>query len=504
MDRGRKLQLFAFVVALTLYVAARIWGLTRSCLWFDEIFSVHAAEHTWDSIIKFVSLDLIHPPLFYVLLKIWIVAGGESLTWLRLFPVIFSIIAVFPFVSLCRELGLGRWTQTLAILLFAVNGSLIKYSQEVRMYSLLMCFSLFSIWLFARYFFKGQSFLPLVIVNVLMVYTHYFGWFVIVSEIALILWFQRIKWRRMAVMFGLVLVSFAPWAVALWQATGLGNGLEQNIGWMSRPGPREIATFVLNLIEPFYSQSSTAEPVSILRITLPLLLIVVTAAAIFISEFVTRETNDRHRVYFLLYFIVLPIIFVLIVSWLLPYSIWGTRHLLIVFTPFTVLIAVLVGNLPIAWFKAVAATMIILFSGYAFVLYASNDRPGKSWCSLESIVGELGTENGGIFCTFEDLAAYHIWFASRNSTGKPQIFKISNINGLREDRAYFLPRGFDGVMQVGIEEIDAPKIWIAYRAKEIKETEPPLRNFITKGYRITDRRSLTSDTETAIVLRLEK
>ena len=35
-------------IALTaLYVAARLWRLTASCLWFDEIFSVHAARHPW-------------------------------------------------------------------------------------------------------------------------------------------------------------------------------------------------------------------------------------------------------------------------------------------------------------------------------------------------------------------------------------------------------------------------------------------------------------------------
>ena len=60
------------------YVVLRLWHLTDGCLWFDEIFSVHAAEQTWSGMWSFVAQDLIHPPLFYALLKLWIGVGGEG------------------------------------------------------------------------------------------------------------------------------------------------------------------------------------------------------------------------------------------------------------------------------------------------------------------------------------------------------------------------------------------------------------------------------------------
>src|SRR5205807_8846745 len=92
-------------IALTvLYVAARLWRLTASCLWFDEIFSVHAGRHSWREMLNFVAADVVHPPLFYVLLKLWIAVGGESLTCLRLFPVLVSVAARVPPVLLCRAL----------------------------------------------------------------------------------------------------------------------------------------------------------------------------------------------------------------------------------------------------------------------------------------------------------------------------------------------------------------------------------------------------------------
>ena len=89
-----------------LYVAARLWRLTGSCLWFDELFGVHAARHSWAGLWRFTASDLIHPPLSYALLKVWTAAGGESLLWLRLFPVVASAAALVPLLLLARELRL--------------------------------------------------------------------------------------------------------------------------------------------------------------------------------------------------------------------------------------------------------------------------------------------------------------------------------------------------------------------------------------------------------------
>ena len=183
MKQNKKLQLVIIGFICLIYIALRFWHLTDSCLWFDEIFSVHAAEHHWKELFWFVAQDLIHPPLFYVFLKIWVFIGGESLFSLRLFPVVFSITAVVPFLLLCRQLKFSFPTNALALAFFAVNGSCIKYAQEVRMYSLLMCLGLFSLWLFARFVNMGKGFPTLVIINVLLVYTHYFGWLIIVSEL---------------------------------------------------------------------------------------------------------------------------------------------------------------------------------------------------------------------------------------------------------------------------------------------------------------------------------
>ena len=201
-----------------------------------------------------------------------------------------------PFVSLCIELKIGLRTRLLALFLLAVNGPLIKYAQEVRMYSLLLCLSMFSMWLFARYFVKGKSLVPLIIVNVLLVWTHYFGWFVVIAEVGTIILVQRIKWRPVLIMLAATIGSFIPWVLGVITAAGQGTGLDQNIGWLPRPVLLEIAQFKLNLIEPFYFQASNADPTSIYRVTVPILIIVASAAVAYFLHWKEHEPDEKQAV----------------------------------------------------------------------------------------------------------------------------------------------------------------------------------------------------------------
>ena len=143
--------------------------------------------------IAYIVDDVVHPPLFYVLLKIWIAVGGESLLWLKLLPVLAALATFAPFLLLCRELKLRSAEMLLAFTLVATNGYLIHYAQELRMYSLFMFLSLCSVWLFVRFFNGGseskQNLLALFVVNLLLVYTHYFGWLVVGSEFVFLLLF---------------------------------------------------------------------------------------------------------------------------------------------------------------------------------------------------------------------------------------------------------------------------------------------------------------------------
>ncbi|MDQ3710962.1 MAG: hypothetical protein M3388_01890 [Acidobacteriota bacterium] len=491
------------------YFLLRLWNLTDSCLWFDEIFSVHAAELDWQNLVWLVAQDLIHPPLFYFLLKIWIVIGGENLFWLRFFPVFFSILAVVPFLFLCRELKLNFLIIALALTFFAASGSLIKYAQEVRMYSLVLFFGLFSMWFFARFFYSGKNLWSLTLINILLVYTHYFGWFIIASEVAAILILQRTKARQILLMSAVTALNFAPWIFALLQASKINSNVAQNIGWMTKPNFAIVLQFVFDLFEPIYFEQSSADKTAILLITLPILAIVILAFGFYLAVWKSETKTDKHKIYLLLIFIFVPLLAAFVASWILPYSIWGTRHLSIVFAPTAILFAIALTKIRFWQLKTASLSLIFLLFGAAFLLQATRAEPKYIWCAWENLVLSLRQTQNEIneptkIYVFEDLVAYHFWFALRDSDSGFRVVKVNGIAGLTEDKAYFLPRGFDEVQTINENEIEGERFFIAFRDKDWNEFAPPLQNLKAKGYQIGEPQVFESQGLKAFLLEVRK
>ncbi|MBX7056017.1 MAG: hypothetical protein K1X36_13775 [Pyrinomonadaceae bacterium] len=483
----------------------RIWGLDRTCLWFDEIFSVHAAEHSWQTILSFISIDLIHPPVFYILLKLWIAIGGEGVVWMRLLPALFSCLSVFPFLMISRELKLSFWQRTTGLLIFAFNGSLIKYAQEVRMYSLLQFLSLLSIWLFVRYFIKGKSLVALVIVNLILVYSHYFGWFVVVCEVMAIAAVQRIKLRSIGIMFTVVLAGFAPWAIAVVRSVTAGADVGQNIGWMQKPGWIQILSLFTGLFEPFYYQASSAQAFTDIFVMVPIILLVLTVGSMVAINWKGNEAGFNGGSALMALFVVLPCLSAFAISWLSPYSIWGTRHLIVVFGPFALLLGMIIGNVRQIAIPAVFSLVFMTLAAAALVKQVKSEPVNYVWCAWEplTIQAQKFSSVEPIF-VFEDLVGYHAWFAVHNLQDRPRISKLGGIEGMVEDKAYFLPRGFDEITVTNATEVTAPAFWIMYREKTLDETRPPIRDLVARGFRVTDRKMMAAGTESALLIRFQK
>src|SRR5262249_30997893 len=157
-------------------VFARLWDLTSYGLFGDEVFTVWTATQDWHGLFSWVADDVVHPPAFYVLLKIWIGVGGQSLFWIKLLPALLSILSIIPLLLLCRELNVNRSAAGVSLWMMAVNAFLIGHAQEARMYSLLQLLALLSLWLFAMLLNRrrGGSGIQIALgaCNLLLVFTH--------------------------------------------------------------------------------------------------------------------------------------------------------------------------------------------------------------------------------------------------------------------------------------------------------------------------------------------
>jgi hypothetical protein len=533
-------QLILTALLVALYAAVRLWHLTATCLWFDEIFSVHAARHSWAGLWSFAAADLIHPPLFYALLKLWAAAFGDSLLWLRLFPALTAIAALVPFLLLARELRLTLAETNAALLLMAANGYLVKYAQELRMYSLLLLLTLASLWLLAKLTGSARDmrerpprqlgrppdstrrapaklFLALGLVNLLLVYTHYYGWLVVACEGALLLFKDRRRLPPFLLTVAALALLFAPWVAACAQASGEGGGLAQNVGWIARPRAAELAEAFALFNEPFYFQQSSDQPLyarggallGLLLVGLPILALLARALRGGKNE-CTRPADIEHEgerqgsvegeserrrdaVVFLALFTLLPVVLAFAASLVLPFSVWGTRHLIVAAGPYFMLAGVALARLRPLWLKSGA--LVLLCCWYFFVgalLLATRGEGDYIWCAWESLArsalrDETGTRAAARtvnLYAFEDLVAYHLWFAldSAHATGV-RVVVLKGVPGVAEDPAYFLPRRFDGVTPARADTINDERFWAAFRDAAWDESRPPLSLFAARGYR---------------------
>lgn len=122
----------------------RLIALNQS-LWLDEATTAKVVHLSFSEIIRTFSVNDFHPPLYYFLMKIWTGIAGYSEISLRLPSVLFSLAAGFTIYKIANLLkkGSGIW----AAAFFLFNPLILYYSQEARMYMmivLLMSLALFS------------------------------------------------------------------------------------------------------------------------------------------------------------------------------------------------------------------------------------------------------------------------------------------------------------------------------------------------------------------------
>jgi uncharacterized membrane protein len=497
-DKASSFSLLLFLSVIVLFIAARLWQLTTSCLWFDEIFSIHAARHDWRHMFQFVAADLIHPPLFYALLKIWIAIGGESPLWLRLLPVLCSVAAIAPFVMLCRALKLTRQQITVALLLLAVNGYLIKYAQEVRMYSLLFFLTCTSLWLVVRFSQPDSKAIPLwlalTLVNLLLVYSHYAGWIVVFFELFFIMFWRRERATKFRLTVMALIVAYLPWLYLMSIAKEPGRGLAQNIGWVTRPGPGDLIQFFASLNIPFLFRQSTARSLNDIWSICVSLLVIGVPLAFLVWKTFKNPRADTQLTKLLLFFALSPVVLVFALSWVLPHSVWGSRHLIIVAVPYAILVAIALTKLSIAWLRTVCLILVACWVMLNGAITLIKRPPTFTWCtweplSREVVKAETGKAELVQIYAFEDLVAYHLWFALAHTKQEvhPERFKVhvvKGVPGLREDPAFFLPRRFYEIETQDGATIKGESIWLAFRDAQFNAGKPPLSTITAQGFEI--------------------
>ncbi|MBD8272797.1 glycosyltransferase family 39 protein [Pseudomonas fluorescens] len=124
-----------WVPILALAMVLRFYHLTSAAIWGDEGSSLLLSEYAVSDLWFHAAHD-VHPPLYFLLLRGWIEMFGDSIWSIRSMSAIPGAVVVGLGIWLTRQLSTRR-AAVLAGILLALLPTAVRYSQEVRMYSLL-------------------------------------------------------------------------------------------------------------------------------------------------------------------------------------------------------------------------------------------------------------------------------------------------------------------------------------------------------------------------------
>ena len=219
-----------FLLAGILLLAAclRFALLGQHSLWSDEIFVVWITRFAWRDLLHVVGAVDFHPPLYYLLMKVWIGVAGTGETVLRIPSAVASVLTVGVTYALMRKVASVR-VSLLGAFLLSVSPFHIMAAQEARMYPLAGALIVGSTWAIADAVDQGGVLRWIVYAALAlpMVYTSYLAALVLVAHGAWIAGWNRRHLRGWLAALGGVACLYAPWLPSLWTQVGQAHGLSE-------------------------------------------------------------------------------------------------------------------------------------------------------------------------------------------------------------------------------------------------------------------------------------
>ncbi len=241
------------LVLILLGFGLRLTRLGEQSLWYDEgVTWLLSQMRSLVELVRWTAAD-IQPPLYYLLIWATDLLFGQSEWALRFPAAIFNTLTIPLIYVLARRLfpaqhGRLPW---LAAAIFTLSPLMVYYSQEARMYSLLVFEASLSSYLLLKILAPNQLtnqptnyspfaihnspftirhslFFPLLyaLISTAALYTHYFAAFLLLAHLLyalLILWQRRWPGRlslQLALTFGLTGLLFLPWLPTLLSRLG--------------------------------------------------------------------------------------------------------------------------------------------------------------------------------------------------------------------------------------------------------------------------------------------
>jgi len=215
--KDTKKYLRNFYIPALLFLIAFVWkvfniGIRDICV--DEPFTIFNAQLSFKDILLLPSHNEPNPPLFMVIMHFWIKLFGISPYAVRIVPILFNSLTTVYIYLLGKKI-VNYWGGIIAAGLFIFSSYQFYFGMETRTYSLLLCATAAALYyLFSINYKPGNKLflIGLAISNFVLVYSHYFGWFVVFMEFVTVLFYLKNRpiIKQSFIAIGTTFVAFAP------------------------------------------------------------------------------------------------------------------------------------------------------------------------------------------------------------------------------------------------------------------------------------------------------
>jgi mannosyltransferase len=204
------------ITSLLLFVfnfLIKIYGISSNEIAMDEPFSIFYAQMDLHSIFKMLASEN-NPALHFVLLHFWIKIFGIGAFSVRFLSVLFSSMTVVVIYLTGRKF-FSYQSGIFAAFIFTMSQFNLYYSHEARVYPIFIFLTALSLYFFLLICHeprKKSAYLGLAITNIFLVYSHYFGFFVVATEIFSMFFIGNFHliYKKLTLVFLSLAVSYIP------------------------------------------------------------------------------------------------------------------------------------------------------------------------------------------------------------------------------------------------------------------------------------------------------
>jgi len=222
--KQEKVLIWSGIVGLTLLgLGLRLWHIDAIPMVWDEVFNYNVARQDLGDIFNSVA-NAIEPPFYYLLFHLWsIICGGANTEFNARFLSVIIGTAIIPTSYWFFRRLVNPWWALVGAAMVTANGYHLYYSQYGKNYVLVTLLSFASLALFLDLISKNQQvgwrrWATWTVLNVLIVYTHYFSAYIIIGEYVVLVGliaFGKIERRKALLHSGATvlgaLLLYLPW-----------------------------------------------------------------------------------------------------------------------------------------------------------------------------------------------------------------------------------------------------------------------------------------------------